>query len=1211
MARSRLGFLVVCVLSVLLLGLGMSGQALETVRGKSSSDLAESTTTLYAAMDSHVLEASPTSNHGSEDQLVVGLEQGIRGEYEARTLVYFDLTGALPPGATLVSAHLELYQNASTGDRGFWIWAEPAAQSWSESKVTWDSMPLANSTGDSEESLSTSDGWKSWDVTEAATGWLHGRVPNYGLVLRGDGKALGARGFASRETRSMPRLVLAYAFETTATATPTVTPECGAWDNPEQYPDAGLIDFDDLDHLVVIGDYYAQERGVIFENSRTAQTIIYANEPEMARSSPNVASNYVMVGPSDGIPMVIDFVSPKTHVGMYVGNGVTQNPSALLTAYDATGAVLCRQQLDEVPDPHSAFLGIHDPGGQIMRVELDYGAVSLAESIDDLHYVPADVGPTLTTSHTPTRTSTATLTPTRTATPTATRTPTPSTDLVIDDIEVTQGTQDLYNSVDLVRRKRTFVRVHFHSTSGVHPTFCQLRVFRGASNTLLYPLNSGSVSGRTFPSRGTLDHAFLFELPSYYTEGTVSMVAYLNPDTFWRDRDPLEHSYANNWDVETVTFESVPSVPLVIFRVSYRIGSTTYTASTADRYKLLSWLQRAYPLNDLDVWYRSLNMGTGSASGGDLTYPRCGDVNSALMGKKVMDILMGSSIPGSARYYGMVDDGGGFMRGCAKSIPSSVASGPTGSSSWGWDYDGCYGDWYGAHELGHAFGRGHANFCGAGGGPSYPYSYGRISPSLSGDSAIYGFDALTHEVYPPSWRDLMSYCDYEWLSDFTFHGLMSYFQSHLSSSSLSSLSGEAVDRLMVNGSIDPVTFETQLSTMILLPDVQEIQERIPGPYAIILRDGDGLELARYPFTPEGMALGPALPGSHLAELELELLAISELVPYVEGTERVDIEGPTGVLASVQAGLEPPSIVLVVPNGGETLSDDPVVLNWISSDPDGDPLRHRVQYSGDNGATWELVADELEGSTAAIESDSLPASDQGRFRVWVSDGIHTAFDTSDASFTVPNHEPELEIISPMDGATVAISQTVQFEALAYDPDVGALVGGQVAWDSDLDGPLGEGTYLSIETLSVGEHSVTAVADDGMGQVVTDAVRIEVLGDPTGLPIPDRLMADPTGIELRSDGMITATLEISNQNTGSSIPWHAESEQDWIVLSEANGMTPGSIDVSYDSRALLPGVYTGAIALTSGSVAGETRLVTVYLVLGGEGGHRLQLPLVLQP
>ena len=108
-----------------------------------------------------------------------------------------------------------------------------------------------------------------------------------------------------------------------------------------------------------------------------------------------------------------------------------------------------------------------------------------------------------------------------------------------------------------------------------------------------------------------------------------------------------------------------------------------------------------------------------------------------------------------------------------------------------------------------------------------------------------------------------------------------------------------------------------------------------------------------------------------------------------------------------------------------------------------------------------------------------------------------------------------------------------------------------------------------------------------------------------------MADPTGIELRSDGMITATLEISNQNTGSSIPWHAESEQDWIVLSEANGMTPGSIDVSYDSRALLPGVYTGAIALTSGSVAGETRLVTVYLVLGGEGGHRLQLPLVLQP
>ena len=74
-------------------------------------------------------------------------------------------------------------------------------------------------------------------------------------------------------------------------------------------------------------------------------------------------------------------------------------------------------------------------------------------------------------------------------------------------------------------------------------------------------------------------------------------------------------------------------------------------------------------------------------------------------------------------YYGLVSDGDGsfFMRGLASGIPgtadpSTVASGPTGVNTWGWDTDGSYGDWYTGHELGHTFGRFHAEFCGAGGG---------------------------------------------------------------------------------------------------------------------------------------------------------------------------------------------------------------------------------------------------------------------------------------------------------------------------------------------------------------------------------------------------------------------------------------------------------------------------------------------------------------
>ena len=125
-------------------------------------------------------------------------------------------------------------------------------------------------------------------------------------------------------------------------------------------------------------------------------------------------------------------------------------------------------------------------------------------------------------------------------------------------------------------------------------------------------------------------------------------------------------------------------------------------------------------------------------------------------------------------YYGMVDDGGGFMRGKTAGIPSTISAGPTGTDTWGWDFDGSYGDWYGGHEIGHTRGRYHAEFCGATGGLPYPYTGGRISPSLTGNTAIYGFDITTHAIYPPSWKDVMTYCSNEWVSDFTYEGIRSY-----------------------------------------------------------------------------------------------------------------------------------------------------------------------------------------------------------------------------------------------------------------------------------------------------------------------------------------------------------------------------------------------------------------------------------------------------
>lgn len=211
------------------------------------------------------------------------------------------------------------------------------------------------------------------------------------------------------------------------------TQDCIQLQSPTQIPSPGLINFDDLPNAAVIGDSYRPAFGVRFENSATNRAIIYGNEPAKARSQPNVASNdAVFPNTSANVPMLITFDAPKTHVGFYMSNGETVQPTALLTAYNVAGGIICQKRFVNVPEPTTAFFGINDPTGSIAFITLDYGNTVLNEAIDDLFFAPhrpvATNTPTptatLTRTATPTPTRTPTATLTRTATPTLTRTPT-------------------------------------------------------------------------------------------------------------------------------------------------------------------------------------------------------------------------------------------------------------------------------------------------------------------------------------------------------------------------------------------------------------------------------------------------------------------------------------------------------------------------------------------------------------------------------------------------------------------------------------------------------------------------------------------------------------------------------------------------------------------------------------------------------------------
>jgi hypothetical protein len=224
-------------------------------------------------------------------------------------------------------------------------------------------------------------------------------------------------------------------------------------------------------------------------------------------------------------------------------------------------------------------------------------------------------------------------------------------------------------------------------------------------------------------------------------------------------------------------FHDGPPLRLRLLGIRYKKAGSQQTFVPSQQHvdAILSWLRRAYPVARVEATYAVIDS--------NKTWPfEATDVNLQLINIRNNDIAAGADA--RTHYYGLVDDNNftQFMRGRASGIPtqpdpSVVASGPTGTNTWGWDFDGCYGDWYTAHELGHTFGRFHPGFCNGNSSddPAFPYPNGQ----LSGIAPAYvGFDvgdasigAAEAALPGKDWHDVMTYCENQWMSAYTYEGI--------------------------------------------------------------------------------------------------------------------------------------------------------------------------------------------------------------------------------------------------------------------------------------------------------------------------------------------------------------------------------------------------------------------------------------------------------
>jgi hypothetical protein len=350
--------------------------------------------------------------------------------------------------------------------------------------------------------------------------------------------------------------------------------------------------------------------------------------------------------------------------------------------------------------------------------------------------------------------------------------------LSCDGVEVTQAIQNMNHDVPLVARKRTVVRVYLSASASapvsVHGVLKARRLPNGPWRVVrsLGPVTiDPAENGQLRPKRESESKSLNFLLPESVCQPGLTEVRVV----LLHQTGPFALLKVPATARRKVRFHATPPLRVRILGVRFQGGSppASMSPSALDYTLIQSWLERAYPVASVE-WSQAV-VDAPQAWPFDASI-----INTFVRGIRTTDVLGG--VDARTHYYGLVSDGGGgfFMRGLASGIPgvpdpSTVASGPTGPNTWGWDVDGSYGDWYTGHEFGHTYGRFHAEFCGAAGGAPYPFVNGQLS---NADGAFVGFDTgdpaqgLPMRALPGTiWHDVMSYCAFQWLSSFTYTGI--------------------------------------------------------------------------------------------------------------------------------------------------------------------------------------------------------------------------------------------------------------------------------------------------------------------------------------------------------------------------------------------------------------------------------------------------------